>query len=143
MVRPPDDLCSERTVVVLGHGTTLDTGADYPLMSDATQWNRLLFLSGRAAVYPATGALRAENFAHQLRIVLEDCFAVLAAAGSGPENVLRVECWLVDRGDFPELNAQFIAAFEPPRPARSTFIVAGLPIDGLLVELQLTAGVPA
>ena len=112
-------------------------------MSDATRWENLLLLSGRAAIDPATGALRADDFAGQLRIVLEDAMAVLAAAGSGPEHVLRVECWLVNRGDFGELNAQFAAAFEPPRPARSTFVIAGLPVEGLLVELQLTAGVPA
>ena len=109
-------------------------------MSDATQWGDLLFLSGRAAVDPATGDVRAQDFDGQLRIVLEDAFSVLAEAGSGPEHVLRVECWLADPSDFAAWNAGFAAAFPPPRPARTT-LVAGLPLDGLLVELQLTAAI--
>ncbi|MFI5122576.1 MAG: RidA family protein [Vicinamibacteria bacterium] len=110
-------------------------------MSDATRWGDLIFLSGRAAVDPATGELRADDFAGQLRVVLDDSFAVLAAAGSGPEHVLRVECWLTDRAQFGEWNAQYAAAFPPPRPARTTLVVAGLPLPGLLVEVQLTAAV--
>ena len=92
---------------------------------------------------PSTGKLRAEDFAGQLRIVLHDALAVLEEADSGPEHVLRVECSLVDRADFAELNAQYAKAFPPPRPARTTLVVAGLPIEGLLVELQLTAAVRA
>lgn len=143
MVRPPDDLRLERGTIVLGQGTTLDTPADYPLMSDATRWGSLLFLSGRAAVDPATGAVRADDFADQLRLVLDDSLAVLKHAGSDPDHVLRVECSLVDAGDFAEWNRQFAEAFPPPRPARTTLVVAGLPLPGLLVELQLTAAVPA
>jgi 2-iminobutanoate/2-iminopropanoate deaminase len=107
-------------------------------MSDATRFGELLFLSGRAAVDPATGSVRAADFDGQLRIVLDDAFAVLAEAGSGPEHVLRVECWLADASDFSAWNTAFAAAFPPPRPARTT-LVAGLPLPGLLVELQLTA----
>ena len=109
-------------------------------MSDAIQWRDLLFLSGRAAVDPATGDLRATDFEGQLRIVLDDALSVLAEAGSGPEYVLRVECWLANASDFPAWNAEFAAAFPAPRPARTT-LVAGLPLPGLLVELQLTAAV--
>jgi 2-iminobutanoate/2-iminopropanoate deaminase len=111
-------------------------------MSDAIRWGDLLFLSGRAAVDPATGTARGENFATQCRVVLEDVGAVLAAGGSGFEHVLRVECWLADAADFPAWNEQFAAAFPSPRPARTTTI-GQLPLPGLLVELQVTAGVPS
>jgi 2-iminobutanoate/2-iminopropanoate deaminase len=109
-------------------------------MSDATRLGDLLFLSGRAAVDPATGTVRAADFEGQLQIVLDDALAVLAEAGSGPGHVLRVECWLANASDFEAWNAGFAAAFPPPRPARTT-LVAGLPLPGLLVELQLTAAV--
>jgi 2-iminobutanoate/2-iminopropanoate deaminase len=143
MVRPPDDLHDpNRRSIVLGAGTTLDTGEDAPLMSDAIRSGDLLFLSGRAAVDPATGALRADDFAGQLQIVLGDALRVLAAAGSGPEHVLRVECWLADRVHFPEWNAQFAATFPPPRPARTTLVAEEFPVAGLLVEIQITAAVP-
>lgn len=111
-------------------------------MSDAIRHGDLLFLSGRAAVDPATGDLRSDDFAGQLEVVLADSLSVLEAAGSGPEHVLRVECWLVDRGDFAEWNSQYAKAFPAPRPARTTLVVAGLPLEGLLVEVQLTATVP-
>jgi 2-iminobutanoate/2-iminopropanoate deaminase len=110
-------------------------------MSDAISWNGLVLLSGRAAVDPATGGLRATTFGEQLRLVLDDAQAVLEAAGTGPEHVLRVECWLRDRSDFAAWNAAYAASFPPPRPARTT-LIADFPIDGLLVELQLTAAMP-
>jgi 2-iminobutanoate/2-iminopropanoate deaminase len=111
-------------------------------MSDATRWADLLFLSGRAAVDPATGALRATAFAEQCRMVLDDVLQVLAAAGSGPEHALRVECWLADAGDFAEWNAQYARVFPVPRPARST-LVTGFAVPGMLIEVQVTAGVPS
>ena len=138
MVRPPDDLRQARETILVGPGTTLNTQGDGPLMSDATKVGNLLFLSGRAAVDPATGALRAEDFEGQMNIVLADALNVLDAAGSGPEHVLRVECWLADRADFASWNAGYSAAFPPPRPARTT-LVADFPVAGLLIEVQLTA----
>lgn len=128
-------------MITLGEGTTLGTSAG-PLMSDATIWGDLLFLSGRAAVDPATGGLRATTFDGQCHAVLEDVFAVLEDGGSGPAHVLRVECWLSDPVHFPEWNAHFTRAFAPPRPARTT-LIAGLPLPGLLIEVQVTAGVPS
>src|SRR3954467_10990014 len=101
MVRPPDDLRPARTSVALsGRETLLGGDADTPLMSDAIAYGGLLFLSGRAAVDPATGAVRGADFAEQLAIVLADAALVLAEAGSGFEEVLRVECWLTDRANF-------------------------------------------
>jgi 2-iminobutanoate/2-iminopropanoate deaminase len=138
MIRPADDLPHGREPVLLGSGTSLGTGGG-ALMSDAIRHDGVVYLSGRAAVDPATGELRATDFAGQLRIVLGDALAVLAQAGSGPEHVLRVECWLADRGDFTEWNAQYAEAFPAPRPARTTLVVAGFPVEGLLVEVQLTA----
>jgi 2-iminobutanoate/2-iminopropanoate deaminase len=144
MVRPADDLHeARRAIVVEGRATTLGDSGDAPLMSDAIAWNGLLLLSGRAAVDPASGALRATSFSEQLRIVLDDALAVLERSGSGPEHVLRVECWLRDAADFPAWNAAYAATFPPPRPARTTLVVAGFPVEGLLVELQLTAGLPS
>jgi len=142
MVRPPDDL-SARSEVILGDGATLGKELGDPLMSDAVRWGNLLLLSGRAAVDPGTGAVRAPDFGGQLRIVLDDALAVLEKAGTGPEHVLRVECWLTDRGDFAAWNAEYAATFPHPRPARTTLIVERLPLAGLLVEIQLTAAVPA
>src|SRR3954447_15961132 len=143
MVRPADEEISVRRVpVLLGAGTDLGAGAEGPLMSDAIRWGNLLFLSGRAAVDPSDGAIRANDFAAQCAIVLDDVTAVLAAGGSGLEHVLRVECWLTDRDDFGAWNDAFVRTFADPRPARTTTIGA-LPLPGLLIELQVTAGIPS
>lgn len=142
MVRPPDEATSVRSSVVLGSGTTLGGGSGAaPLMSDAVRWGDLLFLSGRAAVESSTGRVRADDFAGQCRIVLDDALAVLAEAGSGPEHVLRVACWLVNSADFPAWNEMYAATFPPPRPARTTLLGAP-PLPGLLIEIELTAGIP-
>jgi 2-iminobutanoate/2-iminopropanoate deaminase len=125
---------------VLGGGSKL--GGGEPLISDATRWGDLLFLSGRAAVDPATGVPVAESFDAQAHVVMDDVLRVLAAAGSGPEHVLRVECWLADARDFSAWNDLFAATFHPPRPARTT-LVSGFAVPGLLIEVQMTAGVPS
>lgn len=119
-------------------GTRL--GGAEPLMSDAIRYGELVLLSGRAAVDPASGELRAEDFDTQATIVIDDVFAVLADAGSSPADVLRVECWLADRGDFAAWNRIFVDRFPDPRPARTT-LVTGLPLPGLLIEIQVTAAV--
>jgi 2-iminobutanoate/2-iminopropanoate deaminase len=143
MVRPADEGTSSlRTPFLLGAGTTLGSPAEAPLMSDAIRWGDLLFLSGRAAVDPSSGAARGDDFDAQCAIVLADVGAVLVAAGSGVEHVLRVECWLTSRADFSAWNEAFKQAFPAPRPARTTTL-GELPLPGLLVELQVTAGVPS
>jgi 2-iminobutanoate/2-iminopropanoate deaminase len=143
MVRPADEEISLRRVpVVLGAGTSLGSGSEGPLMSDAIRWGDLLFLSGRAAVDPTSGKPKGDDFETQCAVVLADVTTVLAAGGSGLEHVIRVECWLTDRADFGAWNEAFTRTFPDPRPARTTTIAA-LPLPGLLVELQVTAGIPS
>jgi 2-iminobutanoate/2-iminopropanoate deaminase len=135
-----DDHLSDPAVhpprLTLGAGTRL--GGAEPLFADATRWGDLLMLSGRADVDPATGAVRSDDFEGQARRVLADAFGVLAAGGSQPRDVLRVECYLADAGDFPAWNEIFAASFPAPRPVRTT-LVAGFALPGLLIEIQLTA----
>src|SRR5687767_14469760 len=106
MVRPPTRGNDGRAIVSVGPGTTLG-GSGGPLMSDATVWGDVMWLSGRAAVDPATGRPCATTFDGQCRAVLQDVLAVLDAGGSGPEHVLRVECWLSDPVHFAEWNAHY------------------------------------
>jgi 2-iminobutanoate/2-iminopropanoate deaminase len=113
-----------------------------PLMADATRWGDLLFLSGRAAVDPASFQLRAQDFEGQARIVMEDCIAVLETCGSALEHVVRVECYLADAGNFGAWNAIYSSYFPFSPPARTT-LVSGFAVEGMLVEVQMTAGVPS
>ena len=128
---------SAESIVVMGSDP-----ARAPLMADAVRWGDVLYLSGRAAVDPETLSLRPGGFEAQAAAVLDDVGTVLAAGGSGFEHVLRVECYLADADDFGAWNQIFRKRFPTSPPARTT-LVTGFAVDGLLIELQVTAGVPS
>ena len=121
---------------LLGGGSTLGSGE--AVMSDAMRAGGVLYLSGRAAIDPATRAVVPGGFAAQAERILDDIEAVLTAAGSARDLVLRVECYLADAADFDEWNGIWCAHFKPPRPARTT-VVTGFVIPEMLIELQVTA----
>jgi 2-iminobutanoate/2-iminopropanoate deaminase len=114
-------------------------GSD-PLMADARRWGDLLFLSGRAAVDPASFQLRSTDFETQAQIVLDDIAAVLERHGSAMPNVLRLECYLADAADFGAWNSIFAERFPSSPPARTT-LVSAFAVEGMLIEIQVTAGV--
>ena len=120
----------------------LPVGGSEPLLSTAVRWGDLLFCSGRAAVNPETLEVVSDDFEEQARFVLDEIVAVLRTAGSAPEHVLRVECWLAKEADFADWNRLYADYFPAPRPARST-LVTGFAVPGLLIEIQVTAGIPA
>jgi len=82
----------------------------------------------------------ADTFDEQARAVLRDIGVVLDAAGSRWDLVLRVEAYLADGADFPAWNAIWREHFTPPRPARTT-VVTGFAVPGMLIELQVVAGI--
>lgn len=121
---------------------TPEPGSNGPLIADATRWGDLLFLSGRAAVDPQTFSVRAPDFESQAEIVLTEIVSVLERGGSAPEHVLRVECYLADKRDFAAWNTLFRKWFPCSPPSRTTLVTA-FAVDGMLIELQVTAGVPS
>jgi len=102
----------------------------------------LVFVSGQAGRDPATGQL-APDVTAQTEQVLKNIATILEAAGSGMSHVLRCGVFLVDMKDFPKMNEVYARAFGSHRPARTTVQVAGLPGDGLLVEINAVAYVPS
>lgn len=66
--------------------------------------------------------------------------AVLAAAGATFDDVLKVNVYLTDVGDFQTVNAVYAENFTQPYPARTTVVVAALPL-GIAVEIELVARV--
>ena len=116
-------------------------GEQTPMLARAVRWGDLLFLSGRVALSPDTGAPVSSEFDEQARFVLDDVLDVLDEAGSGPEHALRVMCYLADRTHFAAWNRIYAEYFPSPRPARTT-LVAGFVLPGLLLEVEVTAGVP-
>lgn len=120
----------------------LPVGGSEPLLSSAVRWGDLLFLSGRAPIDTGTMRIVSTDFGEQARNVLDQIMASLAEAGSGPQHVLRVQCYLLDAGHFGEWNTLWAEYFPAPRPVRTT-IVTGFTVLGMLIEVEVTAGIPS
>ena len=106
--------------------------------SQAVVLNGLAFLSGQIPLDPATGQLVDGDVAAQTGRVLENLKAVLEAAGSSLDHVLKTTVFLSDMGDFPKLNEVYGRYFTANQPARSTVQVARLPRD-VKVEIEVIA----
>jgi 2-iminobutanoate/2-iminopropanoate deaminase len=105
-------------------------------------FERLVFVSGQGASDPATGRLVGDNVARQTGQCLRNVQAILEAAGSGLPYVLRCGVFLIDMSEFENMNGVYQRVFGEHRPARTTVQVAGLPGEGLLVEIDAIAYVP-
>ena len=125
--------------VVVGE---LPVGGAEPLISSAIRFGDLLFLSGRAPIDVATMRLVSDEFERQAREVLRQIGDSLAEAGCGFEQVLRVQCYLADPGDFDAWNRIWAETFPAPRPVRTT-LVTGFTVPGMLIEVEVTAGIAA
>jgi 2-iminobutanoate/2-iminopropanoate deaminase len=99
-------------------------------------FDRLVFVSGQGATDPATGALAGEDIETQTEQALRNVQAILEAAGSGLQYVLRCGVFLVDMEEFPRMNAVYSRVFGGHRPARTTIQAAALPGAGLRVEID-------
>ena len=116
--------------------TTNAPGAIGPY-SQATKAGSLVFVSGQLPIDPATGAFPA-TIEEQTRQSLENCKAVLAAAGAAMENVIKTTVFLSDMNNFAAMNGVYATFFEGACPARSAVEVARLPKDAL-VEIECIA----
>ena len=98
----------------------------------------LVFCSGQVPFDPATGELVQGDLATQTERIVRNLAAVLDAAGSGLDRVVKTTVFLVDMNDFAALNEAYARAFGEHRPARSTIGVAALP-RGARVEIECIA----
>jgi len=98
----------------------------------------LLFLAGQGPIDPATGATNLGDIASQTRRTLENVKAILEAAGSSLDKVIRCNVYLKDIGDFAAMNEVYAEAFTAPYPARTTIQAGALP-GGIAVEIECTA----
>lgn len=110
--------------------------------SPGMSFDRLIFVSGQGATDPATGKLVGNTVEKQAEQCLRNVGAILQAAGSDLEHVLRCGVFLLDMREFQNMNAAYQRAFGDHRPARTTVRVAGLPGEGLLIEIDAVAYVP-
>ncbi|WP_431047194.1 RidA family protein [Streptomyces sp. P1-3] len=106
--------------------------------SAAVRTEPFIFVSGRVAQDPATGALIDGDVAAQTEQALRNIDAVLKAGGKTLDDVVRVGVYLTDMADFTAVNGAYEKMFSAPYPARTTIGVAALPL-GAAVEIDVIA----
>ena len=106
--------------------------------SQAIKVGNLVYTAGQISIDPKTGNFVAGGINEQTRQVLENLRAVLAAAGSSLDQVVKATVFLRNIGDFAAMNEVYAEYLGDAKPARSTVAVAELP-RGALVEIDLVA----
>ena len=105
--------------------------------SQAAVVGELVFTSGQIPLDPETGKIVGENIAAQTERVMQNLAAVLEAADSSFDNVVKTTCFLADIADFAAFNEVY-ARYITSAPARSCVAVRDLP-KGALVEVEVIA----
>ena len=106
--------------------------------SQAIKANGFVFTSGQIAFDPATNQIIQGDVAAQTERVLKNLEAILKAAGSNLERVVRTTVFLKNMGDFAAMNEVYGRFWKSAPPARSTVEVARLPRD-VAVEIDVIA----
>ena len=107
--------------------------------SQAVVLNGVLYTSGQIALDPSTGELVGKTIEEQAEQVMKNLMAVLEAAGTGPEKVVKTLCFLTDINDFAAFNEVY-ARYFTGKPARSCVAVKQLPKD-VLCEVEVIAAI--
>jgi 2-iminobutanoate/2-iminopropanoate deaminase len=105
--------------------------------SQAVVTGNLVFTSGQIAINPVSGAVEATTIEAQTEQVCKNLSAVLEAAGSSLDMVVKTVCFLADMNDFAAFNAVY-ATYFTGKPARSCVAVKTLP-KNVLVEIDTIA----
>lgn len=116
--------------------TTAAPGAIGPY-SQGVVIGDMIYTSGQLGLVPETGQF-AEGVEAQTAQALNNVKAILEAAGSGLDKVVKTTVFLKDMNDFAKVNEVYGSFFAEPYPARSAVEVARLPKDGL-VEIEVIA----
>ena len=109
-------------------------GAPY---SQAIAHGGLVFVSGQVGVDPG-GNMVEGGIAEQTEQVMKNLSAILEAAGTSLQNVVKATIFLADLGDFQPMNEVYARHMGDEPPARATFQVAALPA-GAVVEIEMIA----
>lgn len=101
-----------------------------------------VFCAGQGGIDPNTGRLVEGGVQAQTRQTLENLSAVLMAAGTDLEHVVKTTVFLTDVADFQAMNAVYKEFFSNTPPARTTIAAKDLPLAGALVEIECIAVQP-
>ena len=133
--------CTLRITFVFMEKKIVHTGnAPAPIgpYNQAVQFGNMLFVSGQIALDAATGELVQGDIQTETQKVMENLQAILTAAGMDFTNVLKSTIFLMDMGQFAQVNEVYGRYFAENAPARETVQVAGLP-KGVNVEISVIA----
>ena len=106
--------------------------------SQAIKASGFVFASGQIPIDPATGQFVAGGIAEQTEQVMKNVAAVLEAAGSGLDRIVKTTVFLADMEEFAAMNEVYAKFFTSEPPARATVQAAGLPRDAR-VEIEVIA----
>lgn len=110
-------------------------GAPY---NQAIRVGDLVFVAGQLGIRPESGELAGPSIEEQTEQIMGNLGAILEAAGSSLENLVKTTVFLIDLGDFAGMNEVYARHVGDRPPARSTVEIAGLP-SGARVEIEAIA----
>jgi 2-iminobutanoate/2-iminopropanoate deaminase len=103
-----------------------------PLYSEVISCGDFVFVSGH-------GTNKVGGIREQTEFVLNEIDACLKAAGSSMANAVKCNVYLSKLEDYKAMNEAYLGKFGPEPPVRTTVAVAGIPLDGALVEIEVIA----
>jgi 2-iminobutanoate/2-iminopropanoate deaminase len=109
--------------------------------SQAVRVGSFVYTAGQIAINPETSQIVAGGVTEQAKQVMKNLAAVLEAAGTGLENVVKTTIFLRYMKDFSAVNEVYGRHFVAGKPARSTVAVSALPLQAL-VEIEVVALIP-
>ena len=110
-------------------------GAPY---SQAIKANGLVFVSGQGGIDHAVGTVVEGGIEAETHKTFDNIAAILEAAGSGLDKLVRVNVYMANLDEFGAMNAVYAQRVPAPFPARATFEVSSLP-GGMVVEIEVIA----
>ncbi len=102
------------------------------IYSEIIGYGDLVFVSGH-------GTNKVAGIRAQTEFVLNEIDACLKAAGSSMKNALKCNVYLANLDDYKAMNEAYVGKFGAEPPVRTTVAVAGIPLDGALVEIEVIA----
>ena len=106
--------------------------------SQATKDGDRVYVSGQGPVDPDTGDVVSQDVGEQTAKTIENVEAILEAARSSLENVLKANVYVTDMDDYETVNEVYGEYFSDPYPARAAVEVSRLPIE-IGVEIEVVA----
>jgi len=125
----------EKTAVRTENAPAPFQGAPY---SQAITAKGLVFVSGQLGLRPEHAEMAGDTIEEQTRQIFDNLQAILAAAGSGLDRIVKTTVFLTSLDDFQGMNSIYAERVGETPPARSTVEITGLP-SGALVEIEAVA----